>query len=67
VLKLVLEHIQRAAEEEPGRKILIPYLFSIGVAKAVFREYPAFRLVRDELCVNNLYRWTLYEYKPAGS
>jgi SAM-dependent methyltransferase len=65
VLKLMLEHIQCAAQKEPDRKILVPYLFSIGVSKAVFREYPAFRLVRDELCVNNLYRWTLYECKPA--
>lgn len=67
VLKQMLEHIQRAAEREPGRKILVPYLFSIGVSKAVFREYPAFRLVRNELCVNNLYRWTLYEYRPETS
>ena len=40
--------------------------FSIGVSKAVFREFPAFRLVRDELCVNNLYRWTLYELESGG-
>ena len=63
VLKLMLEHIERAAAD-PGRTILVPYLFSIGVSKAVFQEYPSFRLVRDELCVNNLYRWTLYECRP---
>lgn len=65
VLKRMLEHIQHAAKKEPGRKILVPYLFSIDVSKAVFREYPAFKLVRDELCVNNLYRWTLYECNPG--
>jgi SAM-dependent methyltransferase len=65
VLKLMLAHIQKAAERDPSRKILVPYLFSIGVSKAVFQEFPAFRLIRDELCVNNLYRWTLYECKPG--
>lgn len=64
VLKLMLAHIQQAAEQEPARRILVPYLFSIGVSKAVFQEYPAFKLIQDELCVNNLYRWTLYECKP---
>jgi hypothetical protein len=53
--------IEAAKRAEPGRRILVPYLFSIGVSKAVFQEFPAFQLVRDELCVNNLYRWTLYE------
>ena len=59
ILKQVLQLIQDSGQ--PGRRILVPYLFSIGVSKAVFQEFPAFRLVRDELCVNNLYRWTLYE------
>jgi SAM-dependent methyltransferase len=66
VLGQVLTHIEKTAGSEP-RRILIPYLFSIGVAKAVFREHPAFRRVRDELCVNNLYRWTLYEYASGDS
>ena len=61
ILKEMLTHIQAAGEQNPGRRILIPYLFSIGVSKAVFQEFPAFKLIRDELCVNNLYRWTLYE------
>lgn len=65
VLGQVLTHIETSAGDAP-RKILIPYLFSIGVAKAVFREHPDFRRIRDELCVNNLYRWTLYEYAPAA-
>jgi SAM-dependent methyltransferase len=61
ILKDMLTHIQQAGEQHPKRRILVPYLFSIGVSKAVFQEFPAFRLIRDELCVNNLYRWTLYE------
>jgi hypothetical protein len=61
ILKVMLTHIQKAGEENPQRRILVPYLFSIGVSKAVFQEFPAFKLIRDELCVNNLYRWTLYE------
>jgi len=60
VLRKMLVHIRASAGQE-NRRILVPYLFSIGVAKAVFREFPEFRRVRDELCVNNLYRWTLYE------
>lgn len=63
VLGQVLSHIENTAGGTP-RRILVPYLFSIGVAKAVFREHPDFKRVRDELCVNNLYRWTLYEYLP---
>jgi SAM-dependent methyltransferase len=61
VLKQVLVHI-RDSDAASKRRILVPYLFSIGVAKAVFREFPEFIRVRDELCVNNLYRWTLYEF-----
>ena len=61
ILKEMLELIQQAKNAQPDRRILVPYLFSIGVSKAVFQEFPAFELVRDELCVNNLYRWTLYE------
>ncbi|MGI9289950.1 MAG: SAM-dependent methyltransferase [Gammaproteobacteria bacterium] len=61
ILKDMLQLIQDS--DEPGRRILVPYLFSIGVSKAVFQEFPAFARVRDELCVNNLYRWTLYELK----
>jgi hypothetical protein len=60
VLRKVLIHID-ASDSIASRRILIPYLFSIGVAKAVFHEFPEYRRVRDELCVNNLYRWTLYE------
>jgi SAM-dependent methyltransferase len=61
ILKEMLRVIEQAKRAEPGRRILVPYLFSIGVSKAVFQEFPAFELIRDELCVNNLYRWTLYE------
>ncbi len=64
VLFDMLVKIQAAASGEPDRRILLPYLFSIGVSKAVLQEFPAFRKVRDELCVNNLYRWTLYECRP---
>jgi len=64
ILKEMLKRIQAAAE--PGRRILIPYLFSIGVSKAVFQEFPRFQLIRDELCVNNLYRWTLYELEEGA-
>jgi SAM-dependent methyltransferase len=63
ILKEMLQVIEHAKRAEPGRRILVPYLFSIGVSKAVFQEFPAFELIRDELCVNNLYRWTLYECK----
>ncbi|MEE4186070.1 MAG: class I SAM-dependent methyltransferase [Gammaproteobacteria bacterium] len=63
VLRQLLATICAQAGDEP-RRILIPYLFSIGVAKAVFREFPQLERVRDELCVNNLYRWTLYEKSP---
>jgi SAM-dependent methyltransferase len=63
VLREMLAVIEASAVAHP-RRILVPYLFSIGVSKAVFQEFPAFRLVRDELCVNNLYRWTLYECCP---
>jgi SAM-dependent methyltransferase len=63
VLRAMLKVIEASARAAP-RRILVPYLFSIGVSKAVFQELPAFRLVRDELCVNNLYRWTLYECSP---
>jgi SAM-dependent methyltransferase len=64
ILKDMLKIIQQAKTAQPERRILVPYLFSIGVSKAVFQEFPAFKLVRDELCVNNLYRWTLYECLP---
>lgn len=64
VLRQLLTHICTTAGPEP-RRILIPYLFSIGVAKAVFREFPELVRQRDELCVNNLYRWTLYELQPG--
>jgi len=60
VLRSMLRLIEQSAAANP-RRILVPYLFSIGVSKAVFQEFSSFRLVRDELCVNNLYRWTLYE------
>lgn len=66
VLGQVLNHIKSTAGNQP-RTILVPYLFSIGVAKAVFREHPQFRRIRDELCVNNLYRWTLYSYTPGDA
>ncbi len=64
ILKNMLNIIQQAKTAQPERRILVPYLFSIGVSKAVFQEFPAFTLVKDELCVNNLYRWTLYECLP---
>jgi SAM-dependent methyltransferase len=62
VLRQMLEHIKAEAGSEP-RRILVPYLFSIGVSKAVFHEFSEYKRMRDELCVNNLYRWTLYELK----
>lgn len=63
VLRELLRHICAGADTGTGpRRILIPYLFSIAVAKSVFREFPQLERVRDELCVNNLYRWTLYEW-----
>ena len=62
VLGQMLEKIRQEAGEQ-SRRILVPYLFSIGVAKMVFREHPEFTRVKDELCVNNLYRWTLYELR----
>lgn len=62
VLGAMLDKIKREAGAEK-RRVLVPYLFSIGVAKAVFREHPEFVRIRDELCVNNLYRWTLYELR----
>jgi predicted RNA methylase len=64
ILRDMLRKIQAAASSEPDRHILLPYLYSIGVAKAVLQEFPTFRRVQDELCVNNLYRWTLYEWRP---
>lgn len=64
ILKEMLKRIAAEGLARQSRRILVPYLFSIGVSKAVFREFPEFKLVRDELCVNNLYRWTLYELKP---
>jgi len=67
ILKEMLQVIEQAKRAEPGRRILVPYLFSIGVSKAVFQEFPAFELIRDELCVNNLYRWTLYECTAQGA
>ncbi len=67
ILRDMLTLIEAAGQSQPGRRILVPYLFSIGVSKAVFREFPAFELVRDELCVNNLYRWTLYELRSAAA
>jgi SAM-dependent methyltransferase len=63
ILKEMLKRIAAAGLIDPDRRILVPYLFSIGVSKAVFQEFPEFKLIRDELCVNNLYRWTLYEYQ----
>ena len=66
ILKDMLKRIAAEGLAGANRRILVPYLFSIGVSKAVFREFPEFELVRDELCVNNLYRWTLYELRPDG-
>jgi len=66
VLGQMLAKIKAEAGDSPDsrpRRILVPYLFSIGVAKMVFREHPEFIRIRDELCVNNLYRWTLYELR----
>ncbi len=64
VLSQVLDRISQQSAGE-SRRILLPYLFSIGVSKAVFRERPEYVRIRDELCVNNLYRWTLYELQPV--
>jgi SAM-dependent methyltransferase len=60
LLREVLTSIRSQAAGEQ-RTILIPYLFSVAMAKAVFDEFPEFHCRRDVLCVNNQYRWTLYE------
>lgn len=60
VLRAMLRRISEESVSS-GRRILLPYVFSIGVSKAVFAEFPKWVCIRDELCVNNLYRWTLYE------
>lgn len=62
VLRALLTRIRDTAPV--GRRIVIPYVFSIDVSKAVFAAFPEFVCIRDELCVNNLYRWTLYELRP---
>lgn len=64
ILRRLLQVIENSARENP-RRILVLYLFSIGVSKAVFQDFPAYKILRDELCVNNLYRWTLYECGPG--
>ena len=61
ILREVLQHIVASTRENPSR-ILIPYLFPVAMAKAVFKEFPQFTKVRDVWCVNTQYRWTLYEY-----
>jgi hypothetical protein len=63
ILRRLLEVIEASARAKP-RRILVLYLFSISVSKAVFQDFPAYKILRDELCVNNLYRWTLYECRP---
>ena len=65
ILREVLSGIreQAIATEQP-RRILIPYLFSVAMAKAVFHEFPEFRRTRDVFCMNPQYRWTLYEWVP---
>ena len=65
ILREVLSGIreQAIATEQP-RRILIPYLFSVAMAKAVFHEFPEFRRTRDVFCMNPQYRWTLYEWAP---
>ena len=65
ILREVLSGIreQAIASEQP-RRILIPYLFSVAMAKAVFHEFPEFCRTRDVFCMNPQYRWTLYEWLP---
>jgi len=60
----ILREVLAAIREQAGssRKILVPYLFSVAMAKAVFHEFPEFRRERDVFCVNPQYRWTLYEF-----
>jgi len=59
ILREVLLAIRAAAGN--GRRVIVPYLFSVAMAKAVFHEIPEFRRVREVFCVNPQYRWTVYE------
>ena len=65
ILREVLTGISKQAANNPQRRILIPYLFSVTMAKAVFHEFPQFVRTRDVFCMNPQYRWTLYEWQPA--
>jgi len=62
ILREVLKSISQQAGTK--RRIVVPYLFSVAMAKAVFHEFPEFQRNRDIFCVNPQYRWTLYEYQP---
>lgn|GEM_PF-794225 len=66
ILREVLTTISEQAQSSTAkRRILIPYLFSVTMAKAVFHEFPRFVRQRDVFCMNPQYRWTLYEWDPA--
>lgn len=62
VLSEVLKHIVASAHGYP-RRILIPYLLPVAMARTVFKKFPQLTKVRDVWCVNTQYRWTLYEYR----
>ena len=65
ILREVLSSIrsQLIVQNEPRRRIMVPYLFSVAMAKAVFHEFPEFIRMRDVFCMNPQYRWTLYEWQ----
>jgi len=70
ILREVLSHIRDTAGNEgmnEPRRILLPYLFSVAMAKAVFHEFPEFERQDDVFCVNPQYRWTLYEFKSGAT
>ncbi len=54
---------QLLEQGETKRRIVVPYLFSVAMAKAVFHEFPEFVRVHDVFCMNPQYRWTLYEWQ----
>jgi len=67
ILRDVLTSIRDQAKAGKPRKILVPYLFSVAMAKAVFHELPEYRRVDDIFCMNPQYRWTLYELQTGDS
>ncbi len=62
VLSAICEQLEGS---DTSRRVLLPYLFSVAMAKAVFHEFPQFERVRDVFCMNPQYRWTLYQWRPG--